>query len=258
MQPIAVAGQGDSVPVCNTCFHYHEKLFGKFIEGSKPDRVGRKWPTNKYFARPEDLVRRDKNAPRDKCTLCARSFSVFRHRHTCATCGLVHCSQCTVSGLALYPGAATSVAIPICDTCSCISIIEKSYANCKTLRAELHTLVAAPDFPANTLGLDRDGALFRALSMATNGTLAEHTFAAPDKIVPLRKRSACSHCGSRVSYYMRNHNCVSCGEVFCFLCVLTKVAGTTTPLGPLHAVPQCFTCHAGQCFGENPWLPRIQ
>ncbi|EQC34669.1 hypothetical protein SDRG_07988 [Saprolegnia diclina VS20] len=254
---VPVTGRDDKVSVCSLCFQSHERLQGPHIAEIEsmalPAHLVLSGP--KVFARPEDLVPPDASAPRDTtCAGCARSFTLLRRRHWCATCGLAYCERCTSNGLALWPDATTSIEIETCTTCAAIAHVDKSYASCKTLQAQIRTLVTSPTFPANTQQLAKDGTLYEALIRDTKRVLPERNLASTVTLVPPGQRSACFDCKSRVRFGLCKRHCAMCGELFCVLCLDTVFAAGATPREHMRTVAQCFECHAKQITGENPWL----
>ncbi|KDO34141.1 hypothetical protein SPRG_01411 [Saprolegnia parasitica CBS 223.65] len=215
------------------------------IEASKaPTRVaksgrGSKWPSKMLFVYPEDLLKEFvPKGKRSKCDRCKRSFTLFRHKYQCQTCGEVFCSHCTTNQLALRPDGQSSFDVTVCWTCVHISMVQGNFSNCRALQKAVMGLFHDPHYPPpNTNQVEH-----RVLRLEAAHVIPYDRLMKKSLWVSLKDRSNCRACHDKFRFIMRKDHCRLCGEAFCFMCLFDILVSDVPRQGEWQVAPICQAC----------------
>ncbi|OQR95681.1 hypothetical protein THRCLA_12225, partial [Thraustotheca clavata] len=241
--------QGKDVTVCEPCYT-------TLKPNSVPGQLTR--PSIKPFSKPfigvKELLGSANVIPkrqRVRCGHCYRPFTILSLRYNCRTCGDVFCRDCTQSALALSPDGQSAFDVTVCRTCSIIGLHEGNYKNCIVLRKQTMSLFHDADFPYNTIHMDKDDVVLQILDLDTKDIIPSTRLVAKSRMVPLAERTTCHSCNGRFPFILQKNHCVTCGEAFCFVCLVHRFVATRPGHGSMYMTSQCIQCSAKQAAHAN-------
>ncbi|OQR81015.1 hypothetical protein ACHHYP_16838 [Achlya hypogyna] len=202
----------------------------------KSTRHGPKWPTKVIFVHPEELQKDfAPKSKRQKCDRCRRSFTLFRHKYQCQTCGEVFCSHCTTNQLALRPDGQSSFDVTVCWTCVHISTVQGNYHGCRQLQKAVMALFHDPHYPPpNTAQVEHQVLRLEAAHVVPYDRLMKKAH-----WVSLKDRSNCRACHDKFRFIMRKDHC---RLAFCFMCLFDILVSDVPRHDEWQVAPICQSC----------------
>ncbi|OQR81009.1 hypothetical protein ACHHYP_16857 [Achlya hypogyna] len=188
---------------------------------------------------PRDLVPAADWSPANRssrCATCTRSFSIFRRKRHCHTCGEVVCKTCITEA----PVAGQSLLVFVCMRCS-LKRRRSTSSKVESGRLPTGCISTIHEIPEAKSSMPEENLLLFELAVAPRSdeeTLKTNELAT--ELVPLISRLRCDHC-RHVLLFRHRLNCQACGEVVCRRCILPQVfriAGRKHPI----QVNVCATC----------------